>query len=84
MTNPVGSGPLVQHGDHPPAANDARVAKPAGVSPGHSQEITNSHLKRQSAANDAPIQTRIDASCETNCTFLISIRARLLTLRWTS
>ena len=59
MTNPVGSGPLLQHGDHPPAANDARVAKPAGVSPGHSQEITNSHLKRQSAANDAPIETRI-------------------------
>ena len=68
MTSPVGSGSLVQHGDHPAAANGARVAKPAGVSPGHSQEITNSHLKRESAV-DGAIQPRIDASARRNCTY---------------
>ena len=59
MTSPVGSRP-VQQGDHPAAADRAHVAKPAGVSPGHSQEITNGHVKREGAA-DGAIQPRIDA-----------------------
>jgi hypothetical protein len=59
MTNPVGSRP-VQQGDHPVTADRARVAKPAGVSPGHSQEITNGHLTRTRAVGGA-IQPRIDA-----------------------
>jgi len=59
MTSPVGSSP-VQHGDHSAAADGARVAKPAGVSPGHSQEITNGHVKREGAVGDA-VQPRINA-----------------------
>jgi hypothetical protein len=60
MTSPVESGSRVQqHGDHQAAANGARVAKPAGVGPGHSQEITNGHLKRESAVNVAPIETQM-------------------------
>ena len=59
MTSPVGFRP-VQQGDHPAAADRAHVAKPAGVSPGHSQEITNGHLKREGAV-DGAIQPRIDA-----------------------
>jgi hypothetical protein len=59
MTSPVGSSPI-QHGDHSAAADRAHVAKPAGVSPGHSQEITNGHLKREGAV-DGAIQPRIDA-----------------------
>ena len=59
MTSPVGSSP-VQHGDHSAAADRAHVAKPAGVSPGHSQEITNGHLKREGPASDA-VQPRINA-----------------------
>src|SRR5262245_48385388 len=42
--------PRIQQGDHSAAANGAREAKPAGVSPGHGQEITNSVLKRVDAA----------------------------------
>ena len=60
MTSPVESGSRVQHGNHQAAANGARVAKPAGVSPGHSQETTNSHLKREGAVGGA-VQPRIDA-----------------------
>jgi hypothetical protein len=59
MTSPVGSRP-VQQGDHPAAADRAHVAKPAGISPGHSQEITNGHVKREVAASDA-VQPRINA-----------------------
>ena len=59
MTSPVGFRP-VQQGDHPAAADRAHVAKPAGVSPGHSQEITNGHLKREGPASDA-VQPRINA-----------------------
>ena len=60
MTSPVESGSRVQHGDHQAAANGARAAKSAGISPGHSQEITNGHLKWEGTGGDA-LQPRIKA-----------------------
>ena len=59
-TNPVGSGPSLQSVAHAPSANTARVARPTGISPGYSQEITRGYLKG-TADSSAPIATQIDA-----------------------
>ncbi len=59
-TNPVGSGPSLQNVAHAPSANTARVARPTGISPGYSQEITRGYLKG-TADSSAPIATQIDA-----------------------